>query len=170
MYAHYTRKHYPRKIPIAIEDKVKAELNRMTELGVVVKQEEPTDWANSMVTVIKPNGKIRICIDPRELNKAILLEHYPLKTVEEVISQMPNAKKVFSKLNATSGFWQLRLDENSSKLCTFNTSFGRYRFTRLPYGIKSAPEVFQKVISKMVSNIDGAEAIIDDILAWGTNQ
>ncbi|VDI40084.1 Hypothetical predicted protein [Mytilus galloprovincialis] len=58
---------------------------------------------NSMVTVIKPNGKIRICIDPRDLNKAILREHYPLKTVEEVISQMPNAK-VFSKLDATSGF------------------------------------------------------------------
>ena len=161
--------HPPRKIPIAIKDKVKAELDRMTEMGVVVKQEEPTDWVNSMVTVIKPNGKIRICIDPRDLNKAILREHYPLKTVEEVISQMPTAK-VFSKLDATSGFWQLRLDENSSKLCTFNTPFGRYRFTRLPFGIKSAPEVFQKVISQMVSDIDGAEAIIDDILVWGSNQ
>jgi hypothetical protein len=64
----------------------------MTEMGVVVKQEDPTDWVNSMVTVIKPNGRIRICIDPRDLNKAILREHYPLKTVEEVISQMPNAK------------------------------------------------------------------------------
>ena len=106
--------HPPRKIPIAIKDKVKAELDRMIEMDVVVKQEEPTDWVNSLVTVNKPNGKIRICIDPRDLNKAILREHYPLKTVEEVISQMPTAK-VFSKLDATSGFWQLRLDKHSSK-------------------------------------------------------
>lgn len=148
----------PRKIPIAIKDKVKAELDGMTDMDVVVKQEEPTDWINSMVTVIKPNSKIRICIDPRDLNKAILREHYPLKSVEEVISQMPTAK-MFSKLDATSGFWQLRLDENSSKLCTFNTPFGRYRFTRLPFGIKSAPEVFQNVISQMVSVIDGAESL-----------
>ncbi|CAC5380097.1 unnamed protein product [Mytilus coruscus] len=129
--------HAPRKIPIAIKDKVKAELGRMEDIGVIFKQQEPTQWVNSMVTVIKPNGKIRICIDPRDLNKAILREHYPLKTVEEVISQMPNAN-VFSKLDATSGFWHIQLEKPSSKLCTFNTPFGRYRFARLPFG--SIPE------------------------------
>ncbi|CAC5403290.1 unnamed protein product [Mytilus coruscus] len=158
----------PRKI-IAIKDKVKAELDRMEDIGVIFKQQEPTQWVNSMVTVIKPNGKIRICIDPRDLNKAILREHYPLKTVEDVISQMPNAK-VFSKLDATSGFWHIQLDEPSSKLCTFNTPFGRYRFARLPFGINSASEVFQKIVSEMVSDIEGAEAIIDDILIWGSDQ
>lgn len=74
-----------------------------------------------MVTVIKPNGKI--FIDPKDLSN--LFQHCPLKTVEEVISQMPNAK-IFTKLDATREFWQLRLDEKSSKLCTFNTPFGRY--------------------------------------------
>ncbi|CAC5366659.1 unnamed protein product [Mytilus coruscus] len=90
--------HAPRKIPIAIKDNIKAELGHMEEIGVIIKQQEPTQWMNSMVTVIKPNGKIRICIDP-------------LKTVE-VISQMPNAK-VFSKLDATSGFWHIQLGEPS---------------------------------------------------------
>ncbi|CAC5368240.1 unnamed protein product [Mytilus coruscus] len=161
--------HAPRKIPIAIRDKVKAELDRMEDIGVIFKQQEPTQWVNSMVTVIKPNGKIRICIDPRDLNKAILREHYPLKTVEEVISQMPNAK-VFSKLDATSGFWHIQLDEPSSKLCTFNTPFGRYRFARLPFEINSASEVFPKIVSEMVSDLEGAEAIIDDILIWGSDQ
>lgn len=89
--------HPPGKIPIAIKEKVKAELDRMTEMGVIVKQEEPKEWVNSMVTVIKPNDKI--CIDPRNLNKAISREHYPLKTVEEVISRMPNAK-IFTKLDS----------------------------------------------------------------------
>ena len=158
--------HAPRKIPIALKDRVKEELDRMEEIGVIVKQNEPTRWVNSMVTVIKPNGKLRICIDPRDLNQAILREHFPLKTVEEVISDMPNAK-VFSLLDAVSGFWQVRLDEQSSLLCTFNSPFGRYRFVRLPFGVKSAPEVFQKVISNMVADIEGAEAIMDDILVWG---
>lgn len=61
--------HPPRKIPIAIKDKVKTELDRKTEMGVIVKQEELSERVNSMVTVIKPNGKIRTCIDPRDLNK-----------------------------------------------------------------------------------------------------
>ena len=69
---------------------------------------EPSDWVNSMVTVIKPNGKLRICIDPRDLNKAIKREHFPTKTVEEVVARMPNAK-IFSVLDASSGFWQIEL-------------------------------------------------------------
>ena len=158
--------HAPRKIPISLKDQVKKELNRMEEIGVVVKQKDPTRWVNSMVVVRKPNGKIRLCIDPRDLNKAVQREHFPLKTVEEVVSQMPGAK-VFSRLDAVSGFWHVRLDEPSSRLCTFNTPFGRYRFLRLPFGIKSAPEVFQKFISDMVKDIEGAEAIMDDIIVWG---
>lgn len=98
--------HPPRKIPIALQDKVRDELNRMEQLGVIVKQTEPTQWVNSMVVVVKPN-KIRICIDPKDLNKAIMREQYPMKTIDEVIAKMPNAA-IFSKLDATSGFWQLR--------------------------------------------------------------
>ncbi|XP_060083295.1 uncharacterized protein LOC132562561 [Ylistrum balloti] len=126
----------------------------------------PTDWVNSMVTVTKPNGKIRICLDPRDLNTAIKRQHYPMLTIEEIVAWIPEAK-YFSKLDATSGFWQLQLDEPSSKLCTFNTPFGRYRFLRMPFGLNSAPEVFQSVMSNMVEDIDGAEAIVDDILVWG---
>ncbi|CAG2235185.1 unnamed protein product [Mytilus edulis] len=70
--------HAPRKIPIAIKDKVKAELDRMEDIGVIFKQQEPKNRSYLvMLTVIKSNGKIRICIDPRDLNKAILREHYP---------------------------------------------------------------------------------------------
>ncbi|KAK3101540.1 hypothetical protein FSP39_004320 [Pinctada imbricata] len=160
--------HPPRKIPISLMDKVRNELKSMEEKGVIVKQTEPTEWVNSMVIVNKGN-KIRICIDPKDLNHAIMREHFPLKTIEDIIGNMPNAK-VFSKLDATTGFWQIQLDEASSKLCTFNTPFGRFRFTRLPFGIKSASEVFQKITSQMVEDIPGAEAIIDDILIWGSTQ
>ena len=157
--------HPPRKVPLAFKEQIKEELERMENAGVVVKQTEPTNWVNSMVTVIKPE-KIRVCIDPRDLNQAIKREHYPMKTMEEVVAEMPEAK-LFSVLDATSGYWQMKLDEKVSKLCTFNTPFGRYRFTRLPCGIKSAPEVFQKKMSQVLEDIDGAEAIVDNILVWG---
>ena len=115
--------HPPRKVPAAIRDAVKTELDRMETLRVIAKQDEPTDWVHSLVTVRKPN-KIRVCIDPKDLNRAIKREHYHLQTVEEVIEKLPQAK-VFSKFDATHGFWHIKLDEPSSKLLTFNTPFGR---------------------------------------------
>ena len=115
--------HPPRKVPVSLKEKIKEELDRMEKAEVVVKQKEPTDWVNSMVAVVKPS-KRRICIDPRDLNEAIRREHFPMTTIEEVVADMPQAK-VFSVLDATSGYWQVKLDEASSKLFTFNTSFGR---------------------------------------------
>ena len=124
---------------------------------------------NSMVTVTKPNGKLRICIDPRDLNKAIKREYYPMQTIEEVITRMPNAK-VFSVLDANSGFWQVKLDHESSKLCTFNSPFGRYMFKRLPFGISSAQDVFQAIMSEMFKDIEGVEVVVDDLLIWGETE
>ena len=158
--------HPPRKVPISMKEKVKTELLRRESEGVIKKQTEPTDWVNSMVVVPKPNGKVRICIDPRDLNKAVLREHYPMKTIEDILLEIPEAK-VFSKLDAVSGYWQIKLSQESQKFCTFNTPLGRYSFTRLPYGLKSAGEVYQRSVSNMVQDIEGCEAIVDDILIWG---
>ena len=118
-----------------------------------------------MVTVVAPK-KMRICMDPQDLNQAIKREHYPLLTVEEVVSRMPKAK-YFSELDANQGFWQIKLDEESSKLCTFNTPIGRYRFLRLPFGISSASEVFQRSVAQMIEGLEGVVNIIDDLLVWG---
>ena len=119
-----------------------------------------------MVVVTKPNGSIRICIDPRDLNKAVKRQHFQLLTIEEVVLRIPNAK-IFSKLDAASGFWQLQLDDQSSKLCTFNTPFGWYRYLRLPFGVKCASELYQSVMSQMIEDIEGTDVIMDDILIWG---
>ncbi len=85
------------------------------------------------------------------------------------MSQFAGAKW-FSKLDASSGFWQLKLDEASSKLCTFNTPEGRYRFLRLPYGILSAPEVYHKTIHTIFEHFPGVETMMDDIIVWGSNR
>ncbi|XP_069101574.1 uncharacterized protein [Argopecten irradians] len=124
----------PRKIPHTLQNQVNEELDRMEQCGVIIKVEEPTQWVNPIVIVKKPNGTVRLCLDPRELNKAVLREHYPLKTVEEVAANVGTAK-VFSTLDAASGFYQINLAEQSTWLTTFNTPYGRYKFERLPFGI-----------------------------------
>jgi hypothetical protein len=158
--------HPPRKIPISMMDKLKAELERMKHLDVIDKIDEPSDWVSSLVIVEKPNGQIRLCLDPRDLNKAIKRHHHPMPTVDEILAKLGGAK-IFSKLDASSGYWQIKVDDESSKLLTFNTPFGRHRFKRLPFGIHSAAEVFQKKISEIISDIEGAANDQDDIIVFG---
>ena len=116
---------------------------------------EPTDWVSSMVTVYKTR-KVRICIDPNYLNHALRREHYPIPMVEEVVALFPGAK-VLSILDAKSGFLQIKLDYESSLLTTFNTPQGRYRWMRLLFGVKSAPEIFQKAMDRMLEKNRGSK-------------
>ena len=158
--------HPPRKIPMGLREKLKKELDSMEKAGVIQKVDEPTEWVNSMVVAEKPNGDLRVCLDPRDLNKAIKREYYQLPTFEEIASRL-NGAKIFTNLDANKGYWQIPLDENSIKLTTFNTPFGRYQYTRLPYGIHSAQEVFHKRVSQSFDGIQQVETDIDDILIWG---
>ena len=96
------------------------ELERMKKGGIIKKVTQPTKWVSAMHIVHKSNGKLRICMDPRNLNKAIIRKHFKLPTREEVIEKMLGAK-IFSKLDCSERFWQLQFEEESSKLCTFIT-------------------------------------------------
>ncbi|KAK8782784.1 hypothetical protein V5799_015874 [Amblyomma americanum] len=154
-----------RRIPFALEDRVKAELDRMEAAGVVSKVTEPTEWSSHMVTVIK-NDKVRICLDPSDLNKALLREHYPMPTLEDIAPSLCGAQ-YFSTLDAATGFWQIKLDEESSSICTMSTPYGRYRFLRMPFGISSAPEIFQRAMHKVLEGLTGTAVVMDDILVWG---
>ena len=144
----------PRKIPYALKNKVKNELNRLKKMRVIKKVKEPTEGVNSLVVVEKPNKTVRLCLDPRELNKSILREHFPLNTVEEVAAKVKNGK-IYSVFDASDGYWQIRLTKESQKYTTFNSPFGRYKYLRLPLGIKSSSKVFQRTISQTLENIDG---------------
>ena len=117
---------------------------------------------NSLVVVEKPNKSVRLCLDPIELYKGILREIFPMKTVEEVAAKVKNAK-IYSVLDASNGYWQIRLTKDSQKYTTFNSLFGRYKYLRLPFGIKSSSEVFQRTNSQILENIDGCEVIARDI-------
>ena len=95
--------HPPRRVPVAFREPLKEELNRMENLGVIKECTEPTAWVHSLVVAKKKNNKLRVCMDPSDFNRAVMREHFPMQTVEDVISRMPNAK-VFSVLDANHGF------------------------------------------------------------------
>ncbi|KAK3101745.1 hypothetical protein FSP39_006077 [Pinctada imbricata] len=157
-----------RRIPFPIMPKVKSELNRLEQDGIIVKVTRPTDWCAPIVPVIKKNGDIRICVDLKHLNQAVKREKYMLPNLDDIAPKL-RGSTVFSKLDAMCGFHQIPLDEESSLLTTFITPFGRYCYKRLPFGITSASEIFQRPMTDILKGLDGVETIIDDVLIYGRN-
>ena len=100
------------------------------------------------------------------MNRAVQREKYQLPTIEDVATQLTGAK-VFTKLDARNGFWHIKMDKESSRLTTFHTPFGRYCWRRLPFGICSAPEVFQRRMHEVVEGLVGVEEVADDFLVVG---
>ena len=153
---------------MAFREELKKTLDDMEDKEVIKKVDQPTDWVNSFVIAEKSKtGKFRICLDPRDSNKAIKREHFQLPSIDDITTRLSGAT-VFSKLDANNGYCQIPLDEASQLLTTFHTPYGRYCFCRMPFGIKSAQEVFQKSIAQHFDSIWwGVEVDIDDILVWG---
>ncbi|CAI5681852.1 unnamed protein product [Oreochromis niloticus] len=160
----------PRRIPIALRARLKDKLDSMERNQIICKVTDPTDWVNALVVVEKPKtGRLRVCLDPRPLNKAIQRPHYPLPTLEDVTTKLAGAK-YFSVLDARSGYWAIKLSHESSLLTTFNTVFGRYRFLRLPFGIISAQDEFQRRVDETYEGLRGVAAIVDDVLVFGATK
>ena len=141
----------------------------MEKTGVISRVDVPTEWCTAMVVVPKPDGRICICVDLTKLNESVQRERHPIPSVEHILAQLGDAK-VFSKLDANLGFWQITLQKESALLTTFITPFGRFHFNRLPFGIASAPEYFQKRISELLRDVSGVVCMMDDILVYGQNQ
>ena len=112
-----------------------------------------------MVVVPKQNGAVRICLDPRDLNRAINREHYKMIILEEVTSQLSGAQ-YFTVLDATSGYWAMSLSKESSSLTTFQTPYGRYRYLRMPFGICSAQEVCMYVCKTLFTDANLVNKIV----------
>ena len=159
----------PRRVALPLQPKVKSELQRKEQLGVISKVDEPTDWCAGMVVVPKQDGKVRICVDLTKLNESVRRERHILPSVDHTLAQLGGAK-VFTKLDANSGFWQIELSKESALLTTFITPFGRFCFNRLPFGITSAPEYFQKRMSEILSCLEGVVCMVDDVLIYGRTQ
>ena len=148
--------HPPRRVPEALQLPLKKELDWLVQQGIITKVDEPTDWVNSLVCTTKNNGDIqRISIWPSS---------DPITApAQEILPKLSGAKR-FSILDARSGYWNIKLDHESSLCTTFNSPHGRYRFLRLPFGLNCAQDIFQRKVDETFGDLTGVTGIADDIV------
>lgn len=108
-------------------------------------------------------------MDPKDLNSAVMRQHYQMPCFDDIACKLAGAK-IFSTLDIKNAFLHIKLSAGSSDLCTFNTPFGRYKWTRLPYGLCSSSEVFSQRMTQILENIDGVAVYVDDIIIWGKDK
>ena len=155
-----------RSVPFAVKDEIEAELNRLESAGILVKVDH-SPWAAPIVAVPQKDGKIRICGDYKvTVNQALEVDQYPLPKPKELFATLAGGQK-FSKLDLSQAYQQLILDAESRKYVTINTHRGLYQYTRLPFGVASAPAIFQKTINTILQGIPNVHCYIDNILITG---
>ena len=150
-------------VPPPMQEPVKKNLNWMVGIGVIKKQGEATPWVSNVLCTPKPNGDIRICLNPKPLNKAVKRPHHYAPTMEDILQRLHGCKH-FSALDQSSGYWNIEVHPDSVHLLTFNTPFGRYAYKRLPFGLVSSQEVFQRAVDETFSDIPDVYCIADDVL------
>ena len=150
-----------RKVPYARYDNLKQTLSDLEKKGIVASVDRPTDWVHNLVITEKRDGRMRVCLDPKPLNKAIKRERYEIPTPSDVHSRL-SGMKIFTVIDMKDGYWHVKLSEESSYLCTFHTPWGRRRFLRMPFSISSASDVMQKRNEEAFSDIQGVKRSNDE--------
>ena len=158
--------HTPtRRVPVAKLDQVNEELKRLCEEGIIRPIAQPTDWLSNMLLKEKPNGKLCSWIAPSQtINKAINRPKYTIPTIEEKLPLLTTAK-VFTIVDVSESFHTILLDEKSSLLKTFQGPNGRYWYNRMPFGIASGPEEYQRQQQKILRR--STRCNYDNICVYG---
>ena len=142
----------PRSIPYAVRGAIEKELDRLEQQGILEKVIY-SEWATPIVPIAKPDGRYRICADFKvTVNPALKVGQYPLSKVEDLFATLAGGRK-FTKLDLSQAYLQLELHPEARQYCTINTHRGLYQFTCLPFGISSAPAMFQKVIDTILQGV-----------------
>lgn len=147
-----------RRLPLALREQVSAELRRLEQCGII-ESVDASEWISPIVVVRKQDGRIRLCVDLREVNKAIIVDGFPLPHTEELLHQLAGATH-FSKIDLASAYHQLELTPESRDLTTFVTHEGLFRFRRVCFGLASAPATFQKMMTALLKGCKGATSMM----------
>ncbi|XP_049333824.1 uncharacterized protein K02A2.6-like [Astyanax mexicanus] len=156
----------PRVVPYALRPKVEAELTRLTEIGVL-SPVQYSEWATPIVPVVKKNGAVRTCCDFKvTINPFLQVEQYPIPRIEDLFASLAGGQR-FSKLDLSNAYLQMQVNESSRKLLTINTQKGLFCYNRLPFGIASAPAIFQRAMDQILQGLPNVHCYLDDILVTG---
>lgn len=159
----------PRRVAYTLMDKLKVKLDDLVKNKIIEPVTQPKNWCSNLVVRQKPNGDLRLCLDPIDLNKAIKREYYLIPTLEEIKTKLIG-KTIFSVVDLKDGFNQISLHEESKDICTFNSPLGYFRYLRVPFGLVSSPEIFMKYNIECFSGIDDLVIYFDDILIASHDQ
>ena len=155
-----------RPVPYALKEKVEQELQRLEDEGIIYKVSQ-SDWAAPVVLVPKKDGSLRMCGDYKMTVKQCAdVDQYPLPNTETFFATLAGGQ-VFSKIDLSHAYQQVELDEDSQKYLTINTHKGLYRYKRLPFGVSSAPAIFQRIMDQLLQGVKFTVCHLDEILISG---
>ncbi|XP_055622354.1 uncharacterized protein K02A2.6-like [Toxorhynchites rutilus septentrionalis] len=158
-----------RRVPMPLEDAVNRKLEQLLLRDIIEVKEGPASWVSPLVVVGKTNGEPRICLDLRRVNEAVLRERHPMPTVDDYLARLGEGR-FWSKLDIKEAFLQIELAPESRDVTTFISSKGLYRFKRLPFGLVTAPELFQKVVDQILAGCQGTYWYLDDVIIEGRDR
>lgn len=157
-----------RRIPIPLEGAVNEKLDELLLRDIIEPKQGPATWVSPLVVANKANGTIRLCVDLRRVNQAVIRERHPMPVIDDVLAKIGKGK-VWSVLDIKDAFFLLELEEESRDIVTFITHRGLYRFKRLPFGLVSAPEIFQRKMDEILADCEGTYWYLDDVGIEGSS-
>lgn len=165
--------HIPaRPIKFGIKNNVETELKRLEETGIISEinpNDTAIEWATPTVNVLKSNGKVRICGDYRStINPVLIQQNHPVPLFDHLRKQLANGDK-FSKIDLKDAYLQFEISPKSKKYLVISTHKGYFKYNRMPFGISTAPGIFQRALEKLLEDINGVAVYFDDIAITGSN-
>ncbi|KAI7802904.1 hypothetical protein IRJ41_022848 [Triplophysa rosa] len=157
-----------RRLPLSIRKEVSIELDHLHKAGII-EAVDSSEWVSPLVVVRKRDGHMRLCVDLREPNKSVIMDCYTLPHMEELFTELVGAS-YYSQIDLSCAYHQLPLHPDSRNLTAFITHDGLFRFTRVPFGLASAPSAFQKMMQTILRKLDGVKNYLDDIVVYGDSQ
>ena len=177
---HKLARHAPRKVPVHLETAFKEEIDSLVKQGILEEVKEHTDWVNSYVIVEKDTGnhhspnhtvkkKLRIYLDPRDLNEALEREPYHTRSVDKITAKL-QGMTVFTIVDFKKGYWMVVLHPDSRRLTCMALPFGRFQWTHLPMGTIVAQDIFQSKLDAIFIGMEGDIGIADDMIIAGKDE
>ncbi|KZS10058.1 TE: Reverse transcriptase [Daphnia magna] len=153
-------------VSVPLMPRLKIEQDTLESQSIIQKMTEPTKWVHPIVIVPKKDGSLRLCVDFRQLNKAIIRPLFETATPFQAVRTIPPGMRYFTVIDALKGYNQVLLDEESSNLTTFSTPFGRYKYLRLPFGVTHAGDDYSRHVAEIFDDMPCSRRVVEDVIVF----
>ncbi|KAG0441141.1 Retrovirus-related Pol polyprotein from transposon gypsy [Dictyocoela muelleri] len=157
----------PFRISLGLKQKVEDEIQKLLKDGIIQKSKSP--YASAAFPILKKNGKIRIVVDYRALNRITIEDNYVFPKIWDILAQL-NGSSIFSKLDMKSGYYQVKIKDDSRPYTAFWVENTKYEWNRMPFGLTNAPKTFQKIMDSLFSELPFVKVYLDDLVIHFENQ